>query len=187
MKNHSKSLADSNQLHYKVNVVLPYPILIEQVNLKVSNHGKKQSKFSQVYQLVTIQNEREDLLLKSAFSECVTRNSKIEYNLIGVCRSLTLIFVKDASADQAVELDQIKVKLNTQAESIEMEDRIIAQGNIESLINDEEDDFRILDSLPVDLLPKQERLFNQLLTSIEIVGFNLMAVPAITNLTYFMN
>ena len=68
-----------------------------------------------------------------------------------------------------------------------MEDRIIAQGNIESLINDEEDDFRILDSLPVDLLPKQERLFNQLLTSIEIVGFNLMAVPAITNLTYFMN
>jgi hypothetical protein len=53
-----------------------------------------------------------------------------------------------------VELDHIKVKVNTQAESIEMEDRIIAQGNIESLINDEEDDFRILDSLPVDLLPK---------------------------------
>ena len=43
-----------------------------------------------------------------------------------MCRTLTLIFAKDASADQTVELDQIKVKLNTQAESIEMEDRIIA-------------------------------------------------------------
>jgi hypothetical protein len=99
MRNHSKSLANSDQLQLKVNIVLPYPILIEQVNLRVSNHGKKQSKFSQIYQLATIQTEREDLLLKSSFSECVTRNSKIEYNLIGVCRSLTLIFAKDASAD----------------------------------------------------------------------------------------
>jgi len=73
------------------------------------------------------------------------------------------------------------------AESIELEDRIIAQGNMQSLINDDEDDFRILDSLPSDILSKQERVFNQLLSSIEIVGFNLMTVPAITNLTYFMN
>lgn len=46
------------------------------------------------------------------------------------------------------------------AESIELEDRIIAQGNMQSLINDDEDDFRILDSLPSDILSKQERLFN---------------------------
>ena len=113
MRNHSKSLASSDNPYQKVTIVLPYPILIEQLNLRVSNLGKKQSKFSQVYQLATVQTEREDLLLKSAFSECVTRNSKIEYNLIGVCRSLTLIFAKDVSADQAVELDQIKVKMNT--------------------------------------------------------------------------
>ena len=100
---------------------------------------------------------------------------------------MTLVFKKDASAEQPVELDQVKLRLRTQAESIEMEDRIIAQGNMESLINDDEDDFRILDSLPSDLLPKQDKLFNQLLTTIEIVGFNLTAVPAITNLTYFMN
>jgi hypothetical protein len=74
--------------------------------------------------------------------------------VVGVCRILTLIFAKDDSSIQTVELDQIKVKVNTQAESIEMEDRIIAQGNMENLINDDEDDFRILDSLPIDLIPK---------------------------------
>jgi hypothetical protein len=74
--------------------------------------------------------------------------------VVGVCRILTLIFAKDDSSIQTVELDQIKVKVNTQAESIEMEDRIIAQGNMENLINDDEDDFRILDSLPIDLVPK---------------------------------
>ncbi len=74
--------------------------------------------------------------------------------MVGVCRILTLIFAKDDSSIQTVELDQIKVKVNTQAESIEMEDRIIAQGNMENLINDDEDDFRILDSLPIDLIPK---------------------------------
>lgn len=105
MRNHSKILASSDTLYYKVKIVLPYPVLIEQLNLRVSNHGKKQSKFSQIFQLATVQTEREDLLLKSAFSECVTRNSKIEYNLIGVCRNLTLIFAKDASADQTVELN----------------------------------------------------------------------------------
>jgi len=66
-----------------------------------------------VFQLATVYSEREDLLLKSAFSECVTRNGRIEYNLIGVCRSLTLVFKKDASLDQAVEIDQIKVKFIT--------------------------------------------------------------------------
>jgi len=41
-----------------------------------------------------------------------------------------------------------------------MEDRLIAQGNMQSLINDDEEDFRILDSLPADLLQKQDKLFN---------------------------
>lgn len=79
------------------------------------------------------------------------------------------------------------MKVKNQAEYIDMEDRMLAQGNIESLLNDDEDDFRILDSLPVDVAPKSDRLLNQLLTSIEIVGFNITSVPAITNLTYFMN
>jgi hypothetical protein len=61
---------------------------------------------------------------------------------------------------------------------------------------------RILDSLPksyktpqVTVVAKAEPLQSQhaenpiskLLESITIVGFNLNAIPAITNLTYFMN
>jgi hypothetical protein len=46
MRNHSKNLAGSDHPHYKVKIALPYPVLIEQLNLRVSNHGKKQSKFS---------------------------------------------------------------------------------------------------------------------------------------------
>ena len=160
MRAHSQRLASEDQSFYKVKILLPYPILVEQINLRLPNQGKHQSRFSQVFQLATVQTERDDLLLKSAFSECVTRNGRIEYNLIGVGQTLTLVFKKDISAEQPVELDQIKVKLKTQAESIEMEDRIIARGNLESLINDDEEDFRILDSLPVDLLPKQNKLFN---------------------------
>ena len=54
MRNHSKILASSDLPYYKVKIVLPYPVLIEQINLRVSNNGKKQSKFSQVFQLATV-------------------------------------------------------------------------------------------------------------------------------------
>lgn len=54
MRNHSKILASSDLPYYKVKIVFPYPVLIEQLNLRVSNHGKKQSKFSQVFQLATV-------------------------------------------------------------------------------------------------------------------------------------
>lgn len=106
---------------------------------------------------------------------------------MGVSQNLTLVFSKDDTSDQTVDVQQITLKLNAQAQYIELEDRILAQGNLEGLINDDEDDYRILDSLPVDVTPKQGRIFNQLISSIEIVGFNITAVPAITNLTYFMN
>lgn len=106
---------------------------------------------------------------------------------MGVSQNLTLVFSKDDASDQTVDVQQITLKLNAQAQYIELEDRILAQGNLEGLINDDEDDYRILDSLPVDVTPKQGRIFNQLISSIEIVGFNITAVPAITNLTYFMN
>jgi len=46
-----------------------------------------------------VQTERDDLLLKSAFSECVTRNGRIEYNLIGVCQTMTLVFKMDTSIE----------------------------------------------------------------------------------------
>ena len=85
MRNHSQRLAGEDQPCYKVKIVLPYPTLVEQLNLRLPSQGKQQSKFSQVFQLATVQTEREDLLLKSAFSECVARNGRIEYNLMGVC------------------------------------------------------------------------------------------------------
>ena len=131
--------------------------------------------------------ESDEIALKSAFSECVTRNGKIEYNVASVCQQVTLVFAKDSQSDSQVNLNEVELKVKNQTEYIDMEDRILAQGNIESLLNDDEDDFRILDSLPVNVTPKSDRLLNQLLTSIEIVGFNITSVPAITNLTYFMN
>lgn len=51
---------------------------------------------------------------------------------------------------------------------------------------------RILDSLPVQVAPKNKKTeldghFTQLLSHIEVIGFDLQSIPAITNLTYFMN
>jgi len=57
-------------------------------------------------------------------------------------------------------LHEVELKVKNQTEYIDMEDRMLAQGNIESLLNDDEDDFRILDSLPIDVAPRSDRLFN---------------------------
>jgi hypothetical protein len=58
------------------------------------------------------------------------------------------------------------------------------------MISDDEDE-RILDSLPCTLKAAtgnlDEKDFSRLLKSIEVVGFQMESVPAITNLTYFMN
>lgn len=48
-----------------------------------------------MFQLATVETDRENLLLKSAFSECVTKSGRIEYNLIGVCQTLILVFKRD--------------------------------------------------------------------------------------------
>jgi len=66
------------------------------------------------------------------------------------------------------------------------------------MFNDEDDDMRILDSLPVafgfnqtqsePLKPEdKESSLVKLFEEITVFGFSMTAIPAITNLTYFMN
>lgn len=74
---------------------------------------------------------------------------------------------------------------------------MLAGGVKYGITTDDDDDDRILDSLPIaskkalitpsNSVPNKEPLFHKFLQCIEIVGFNMQAVPAITNLTYFMN
>jgi hypothetical protein len=59
--------------------------LIEQVNLQIRDHtSKKQSAFSKEFALLTVVGEEHELPLKSAYSECVTKQGRIEYNVVGV-------------------------------------------------------------------------------------------------------
>jgi hypothetical protein len=56
------------------------------------------------------------------------------------------------------------------------------------MATDDEDDFKILEALPK--AHSKKRSLSQLpssFKSIEVLGFNVNRVPAITNLTYFMN
>jgi len=99
------------------------------------------------------------------------------------------------------------------------DDEFYTKAIKKGIINDEDDDFRILDSLPIQLgfkpqqiVPekpkkahaeqtlktpakanadgaslKKESLLTRCLDSLVVTGFNANAIPAITNLTYFMN
>ena len=70
---------------------------------------------------------------------------------------------------------------------------MLAGGMLSEIKDDDaEYDNRILDSLPSSqakspTCDKVDPLLCKLLQQIEIVGFNMTIVPAITNLTYFMN
>lgn len=81
-------------------------MLVEQVNLYVEQAvPKKQSEFSEQYQLLAIVTDRSEICLKSAHSECSTRTGKIEYNTVGVAQRLVMIFAKKAA--QQTDIDQI--------------------------------------------------------------------------------
>ena len=83
----------------ELTIELPYSMLIEQVNLLVDQPTiKKQSVFSQGYQLVSIAGDQSELALKTAYSECVTRNGKLEYNVVGVAKSLKFIFSAESDS-----------------------------------------------------------------------------------------
>lgn len=100
MKTHSKQLALSQSL-VKVTINLPYKMLIEQVNLTIRDHtSKKQSDFSKNFALMTVitNDNCDEMAIKSAYSECVTRTGKLEYNLVGVTSKLLLVFAKDNQA-----------------------------------------------------------------------------------------
>ena len=53
----------------------------------------------------------------------------------------------------------------------------------------DDDDYRILDALPTSAKRGStgDKQLTQLLKQVEVIGFNVNQVPAITNLTYFMN
>ena len=129
--------------------------------------------------------------MRSAFSETVTRSGTIEYNVIAVTQAVKLIFCKDTSVAPPVHLDEIQIKMTTQMEDLQLEDKLLDMAErgekFENIFTDDDDDIRILDSLPQNLPGKSDALLVQLLLSIEILGFNLSTIPAITNLTYFMN
>jgi hypothetical protein len=42
--------------------------------------------------------DNQEIAMKSAYSECVTKNGKVEYNLVGVTQKLVLVFAKDKQA-----------------------------------------------------------------------------------------
>lgn len=75
-------------------------MLLEQINLSVEVPSiKKQSEFSKQYQLVTVYTGKSnEMALKSSYSECVTRTSKLEYNVCGVATKCVLVFAKCSSA-----------------------------------------------------------------------------------------
>jgi hypothetical protein len=74
-------------------------MLVEQVNLTLRDHTtKKQSDFSKNYALLSVITTDNSMAMKSAYSECVTKTGKLEYNLVGVTSKLTLVFAKDKQA-----------------------------------------------------------------------------------------
>ena len=80
---------------------------MEQVNLCLDHSSKKQSDFSKQFQLVCAVGSTEEMTLKSAHSECVTRNGRIEYNLVGATDRLELVFAKDSKAANNVSVEQV--------------------------------------------------------------------------------
>ena len=98
MRENAIKMAQSHD-YLRVSIELPHKMIVEQINLAVpqlsnaSGHYKKQSEFSKHYALISCKTtQSEELCLKSAFSECVTREQRIEYNVLGVTTRLELIF-----------------------------------------------------------------------------------------------
>lgn len=109
MKTHARHLAGSQHL-IKLTIELPTKMLVEQLNLIVNSNSKKQSDFSKAYSLVSVLGTHNELVLKSAYSECVTRSGKLEYNLVGVTKKMVLVFAKDNNA-APVSTDHIQIKI----------------------------------------------------------------------------
>ena len=109
MREHSIKMSRASTL-LRVSIQLPHRMLLEQLNLCLNHSGKKQSDFSKQYQLICAVGSSEEITLKSAYSECVTRNGLIEYNLIGATDSLELVFAKDCQASSNVSVEQVSVK-----------------------------------------------------------------------------
>lgn len=105
--------------------------------------------------------------------------------MLGVTTRLELIFAVLRPEEHSV--DHIKIGMR-QAEDIAFEDGVLSGIHKQEITTDDNEDDQILQSLPGHCSPRQsDPDFSRMLNSIEIVGFYFHTVPAITNLTYFMN
>lgn len=107
MRKHAASFQAANQFIELV-INLPFEILLEQVNLLVTSKSKDESEFSKKFKLCEIRQEDSDICVKSCFSESLTKNGKIEYNVVAVTRTVKLIFAKDPAV---ADIEDIEVKL----------------------------------------------------------------------------
>jgi len=107
MRKHAASFQATNQFIELV-IHLPFEILLEQVNLLVTSKSKDESEFSKKFKLCEIRQEDSDICVKSCFSESLTKNGKIEYNVVAVTRTVKLIFAKDPAV---ADIEDIEVKL----------------------------------------------------------------------------
>jgi hypothetical protein len=107
MRKHAASFQAANQFIELV-IHLPFEILLEQVNLLVISKSKDESEFSKKFKLCEIRQEDSDICVKSCFSESLTKNGKIEYNVVAVTRTVKLIFAKDPAVE---DIEDIEVKL----------------------------------------------------------------------------
>ena len=98
--------------------------------------------------------------VKSAFSETTTRNGIIEYNVVGITREVTLIFARD---ETPVDLGEIDLKFNSQVEDMQLEDEVLAMAQrgegVGTIISEDDDDIRILDSLPGQTMAKKKQSY----------------------------
>lgn len=164
------------------------------------------------------------MFVRSAFSEQITKNG-IEINASGVTCGVQITILCDEPADlfgeskpteiekivqDAEDLDELDLEVaaifnyqqdSDQRRGLDDEDEYTPASVRKGIIQDDDLDMRILDSIPVSVgldngLEKQtakevevpkENLLGSFVESITVIGFNANAIPAITNLTYFMN
>lgn len=72
----------------------------------VTNQGKQESEFSKNFKLVGIRSwDDQKVLVKSCFSETLTKTGKIEFNTVALTRKVKLIFAKNPDILDIEEID----------------------------------------------------------------------------------
>ncbi len=158
LRSHALKLSLSDEL-VAIQICLPERMLLQQINLHVARpaegpvpaSSKAQSDFSKRYFLRALlrSSDLSAIAVRSAFSETTTRTGVLEYNVAGSAQAVTLVFARD---DAAIELAEVDLRMSAQAEELQLEDRLLEMvkrgENVGTIISEDDDDVRILDSLP---------------------------------------